>query len=122
MKKILFYIASILIILLVIILNLDSIRTGVVQRLNEDQKQKVRELFFGKGEADLFKKYKLFGKMNYNQNILPDTQFLDLKFYEKNLKDLNLAESISTWNPGSVQFFLYGFFPRNGIGHNPSSW
>ena len=85
MKKILFYIASILIILLVIILNLNSIRTGVVQRLNEDQKQKVRELFFGKGEADLFKKYKLFGKMNYNQNILPDTQFLDLKFYEKKI-------------------------------------
>ncbi len=112
MKKLLFFISSFLIVLLILILNLDSIRAGIVQRLNEDQKQKVRELFFGKGEAALFEKYKLFGKMSYNQNILPDTQFVDLEFYEKNLKDLDLAESISTWNPGSVQFFLENFRDR----------
>ena len=37
--------------------NLDAIRSTAVSYLNEDQKQKVREIFFGKGEADLFKKY-----------------------------------------------------------------
>ncbi len=112
MKKILFYTTSILVIFFILVLNLDSIRTGVVQRLNEDQKQKIRDLFFGKGEAALFKKYKLFGKMNYNQNVLPNTQFIDLNFYEKNLKDLDLSESTSTWNPGSVQFFLENYKDR----------
>ena len=109
MKKIFIYTVSIFVILLILILNLDSIRANIVQRLNEEQKQKVRELFFGKGEADLFKKYKLFGKMNYNQNVLPNTQFIDLNFYEKNLNDMDLSESISSWNPGSVQFFLENY-------------
>ncbi len=109
MKKIFIYTVSIFVILLILILNLDSIRANIVQRLNENQKQKVRELFFGKGEADLFKKYKLFGKMNYNQNVLPNTQFIDLNFYEKNLNDMDLSESISSWNPGSVQFFLENY-------------
>ena len=44
MKKIFIYTISIFVILLILILNLDSIRANIVQRLNEEQKQKVREL------------------------------------------------------------------------------
>lgn len=109
MKKFFFFITTILIVLIIIILNLDTIRSYVVQRLNEEQKQSIREIFFGKGEAKLFQKYKLYGKMNYNQNILPDTHYIDLNFYEKDLSDLDLALSISKWNPGSVQFFLENY-------------
>ena len=88
---------------------MDFIRESVVKRLNEDQKQTIREIFFGKGEAQLFQKYKLYGKMNYNQDILPNTHFLDLNFYEKDLIELDLKSSISKWNPGSVEFFLENY-------------
>ena len=84
-------------------------RSLIVKRLNQDQKQFITELFFGKGEADLFKKYKIFGKMNYNQSILPDTQFLSIDFFELSLQELNLTESISKWNPGSVQFYMENY-------------
>ena len=101
--------AVILVIFLFIFINLDPIRAFVVKRLNQDQKQFITEVFFGKGEADRFKRYKIFGKMNYNQNILPDTQFLSLDFYEKSLQELDLTESLSKWNPGSVQFYLENY-------------
>ena len=43
--------------------------------------------------------------MNYNQNLLPETHYIDLNFYEKDLDEFDFALSISKWNPGSVQFF-----------------
>ena len=43
--------------------------------------------------------------MNYNQNILPDTHYIDLNFYEKDLSDLDLALSISKWNQDQYNFF-----------------
>ena len=109
MKKTLIFFTSIFVILIIIILNLDTIRSTVVQRLNEQQKQSIREIFFGKGEAQLFQKYKLYGKMNYNQNLLPETHYIDLSFYEKGLDEFDFALSISKWNPGSVQFFLENY-------------
>ncbi len=109
MKKKLIFLTTIFVILLIIILNLDIIRSTIVQRLNEQQKQSIREIFFGKGEAQLFQKYKLYGKMNYNQNVLPETHYMDLNFYEKDLSDFNFELSISKWNPGSVQFFLENY-------------
>ena len=108
-KKKIYYLISILAIILLLFINLDLIRAFVVKRLNQDQKQFITEIFFGKGEADRFKRYKIFGKMNYNQSILPDTQFLKLDFSEKSLEELNLTESLSKWNPGSVQFYLENY-------------
>ena len=89
--------------------NLDAIRSTAVSYLNEDQKQKVREIFFGKGEADLFKKYKIYGKLNYNQNLLPVTQYMNINFKQFPLKNIKMSASKSKWNPSSVSFFLEQF-------------
>ena len=89
--------------------NLDAIRFTVVRYLNEDQKEKIREIFFGKGTADLFNKYKIYGKMNYNQNLLPVTQYMNIDFKQFSLKNVEMAASISKWNPSSIQFFLEQF-------------
>ena len=45
MKKTLIFFTSIFVILVIIILNLDTIRSIVVQRLNEQQKQSIRDFF-----------------------------------------------------------------------------
>ena len=89
--------------------NLDAIRATAASYLNEDQKQKIREIFFGKGTAQLFKKYKIYGKMNYNQNLLPVTQYIDFNFKQFSLKNVKIVASKSKWNPSSVQFFLEQF-------------
>ena len=109
MKKIFYSLITILILLIIFFINLDPIRLFIVDRLDKNQKQFVTELFFGKGEAELFKKYKIFGQMNYNQNILPSTQYVNIDFLERSLEDLDLTESISKWNPGSVQFYLENY-------------
>jgi len=89
--------------------NLDAIRATAVSYLNEDQKQKISEIFFGKGTADLFKKYKIYGKMNYNQNLLPATQYMHINFKHFLLKNVKMYASKSKWNPSLVQFFLEQF-------------
>ena len=108
-RKFLYVVSFIVVLILLFFLNLDSIRSFVVSRLNEDQKQNMREIFFGSGEAQLFKKYKIFGKMNYNQNLLPATQFLRIDFQETKLNDIKLDESNSKWNPNSIQFYLESY-------------
>ena len=57
MKKTLIFFTSIFVILVIIILNLDTIRSIVVQRLNEQQKQSIREIFLERV------------KPNYSKNI-----------------------------------------------------
>ena len=39
-----------------------GIGNDLMEFIAEKQKQKIRELFFGKGTANLFKKYKKYGK------------------------------------------------------------
>ena len=106
MKKKYFLLILLLISFFLFFFNLDSIRSTTTQYLTENQKQKIRELFFGKGTANLFKKYKKYGKMNYNQAVLPKTQFLDINLKEVSLKKLNLNSGNSKYNPLSIQFFL----------------
>ena len=55
MKKILIFLTSIFVLLLIIILNLDIIRSNVVQRLNEQQKQSIREIFLERVKPNYFK-------------------------------------------------------------------
>ena len=104
-KKNILYIIIVFIVFL-FYFNLDKIRSIGSIILSENQKQKIRELFFGKGTADLFKKYKVYGKMNYNQNILPKTQFVDIELKEFILEELDLNVSYSKWGPNSVAFFF----------------
>ena len=44
--------------------------------------------------------------MNYNQAVLPKTQFADINLKEVSLKKLNLKVGNSKYNPLSIQFFL----------------
>ena len=46
--------------------------------------------------------------MNYNQNLLPETHYIDLNFYEKDLDEFDFALSISN-GIRSVQFFLENY-------------
>ena len=47
--------------------------------------------------------------MNYNQNLLPVTQYMNIDFNQFSLKNVEMAASISKWNPSSIQFFLEQF-------------
>lgn len=106
MKKILIYILLFLSLFVLGIFFLDNIRTLVVKNLNENQKQFIRKIFFGEDEAKLLKKYKLFGKMNYNQLVLPDTQFLQIDYKELPLNKLEFKTSLNKWIAKSVEIFL----------------
>ena len=43
--------------------------------------------------------------MNYNQLVLPDTQFLKIDYKKIQLKDLKLDPGISKWIAKSVEIF-----------------
>jgi hypothetical protein len=73
----------------------------------------IMELIFGKGKVQQFEKNKEYGKMNYNQKLLPETQFTNIDFREVSLKNLNLKEG-SAYNKLmnqslSIKFFIEQF-------------
>jgi hypothetical protein len=94
MKKKFIILLSLVIVLFLLFLNLNNIRTLATMYLSTNQKEKVKEFIFGKGTADILKKYKEFGKLNYNQEVLPKTQFTKIDLKEISLKDLNLTEEV----------------------------
>ena len=60
-----------------------------------------------------FEKNKEYGKMNYNQKLLPETQFTNINFKEVLLHDLNYGKG-SSYNklinqPLSIKFFIEQF-------------
>ena len=55
--------------------------------------------------TQLFQKYKLYGKMNCNQNLLPETHYIDLNFYD--LDEFDFALSISKCPDGTIFFENY---------------
>jgi hypothetical protein len=94
MSKKLILFSTLLIVLVLLFLNLNSIRTLATMYLTTNQKEKVKEFIFGKGTADILKKYKKLGKLNYNEEVLPKTQFTKIDLKEISLKDLNLTEEV----------------------------
>ena len=60
----------------------------------------MKELFFGKERLEELRQLNEYGKMNYNQKILPETQFTNIYLKEVLLDDLK---------PISIKFFIEQF-------------
>jgi len=72
-------------------------------------KVQIKEFFFGKGTIEKFKKIKEYGKINYNQKFLPETQFTNINFREISLQDLNFGKG-SFYNKLTNQSLSIKFF------------
>jgi len=94
----------VLIILLIssflIIYNLDSFRSIIKKGLTTEVKWKIKELFFGKERLEELRQLNEYGKMNYKQKVLPETQFTNMYLKEVLLNDLK---------PISEKFFIEQF-------------
>ena len=67
----------------------DSIRLSLKSLLPDNAKIYVKELFFGK---QFLKEVSYFKNSNYNQKILPATEFVGINFKKITLKDLDVLE------------------------------
>ena len=67
----------------------DSIRLSLKSLLPDNAKIYVKELFFGK---QFLKEVSHFKNSNYNQKILPATEFVGINFKKITLKDLDVLE------------------------------
>ena len=83
-----------------IIYNLDSFRSTVKKYFPTEAKSKIKELFFGKERLEELRQLNEYGKMNYNQKVLPETQFTNMYLKEVLLSDLK---------PISIKFFMEQF-------------
>ena len=93
--------------------NIDSIRFMMGMYLPTKTKVLIKELFFGKETIEKFRKYKEYGKMNFNQTLLPETQFTNINFKEISLHGLNFGKG-SSYNKLinqslSIKFFIEQF-------------
>ena len=80
-KKTIILFILFLVIALIIFINLDNIRLLLRKNLSSNFKNYLKELVFSK---EYLLKIYLFKKTNYNQKILPKTQFENLDFKNKN--------------------------------------
>ena len=87
-KKIIFF--SFLALIFLIFFNIDTIRSYARQNLPSEVKIFVEELFFGEKFIREVKTYRL---ENYNQKILPETQFEELQLSLRPLKDMGFLQS-----------------------------
>ena len=94
-------------------LNIDAIRYAAGKYLPSETKMFIKELLLGKEAVDQLKKSKSRAIMNYNQVLLPETQFTNMHWKEVLLHDLNF-EGGSSYNKLmdqalSVKFYIEQF-------------
>ena len=84
-KKFIFF-TSVLVVLLLILVSLDKIRSSVRGYLPHDIKVLIKEKFFGKKYLE---EVQIYRTSFYNQKILPETQFLKINLEKIDLKSLD---------------------------------
>lgn len=100
MKKIFVVIILLLISFLVFSFNLDLIRSTAKKYLPTETKSIVKKFFFGEERLEELRQLNEYAKMNYNQKVLPETQFTNMYLNEVLLSDLK---------PISIKFFIEQF-------------
>ena len=100
MKKIFIVTVLLLISLFVFSFNLETIRSTVKKYLPMETKTLVKKLFFGEEKLEELRQLNEYGKMNYNQKVLPETQFTNIYLKGVSLNDLK---------PISIKFFIEQF-------------
>jgi len=113
MKKKFIIIGILLISIFIFLFNLETIRSTAKKYLSMESKTLVKKLFFGKETLEELERLQTYGEMNYNQKVLPETQFTNMNLKGILLHDLNLGED-STYNklmrqPISVTFYMEQF-------------
>ena len=100
MRKKFIIIVILLISFFIFSFNLETIRSTAKKYLPTETKTLVKKLFFGKERLEELRQLNEYGKMNYNQKVLPETQFTNMYLKEVLLNDL---KSIS------IKFFIEQF-------------
>ena len=113
MKKKYIVLIVLLILFFLFFLNIDTIRFAAGKYLPKETKMFIKELLMGKEAVDQLKKSKSGAIMNYNQALLPDTQFTNMRWREVLLNDLNFKGG-STYNKLmdqslSIKFYIEQF-------------
>ena len=80
MKKIFIIIVILLISFFIFLFNLEAIRSTAKKYLPTETKRLVKKLFFGEERLKEFEQLATYGLMNYNQVLLPETQFVYINF------------------------------------------
>jgi len=98
-KKIIFLIGVLIILILILIINLDSSRKIARKYLPSKTKNTIKEIVLGKDTINKLNelqnlKTKNHLKKHYNENELPNTQFLKLNYKEIELKKLSLNKQV----------------------------
>ena len=88
MKKKFIVIILLLISFFVFSFNLDIIRSTAKKYLSTETKTLVKKFFFGEERLEKFRQLDEYAKMNYNQKVLPETQFTNMYLKEVLLSDL----------------------------------
>ena len=110
MKKKYIILIFLLISLFIFFSNLESIRPVVTKYLSTEAKIKIKELIFGKKRMKIIHEYT---NMNYNQTLLPETQFTNINLKEIPLHNFTRKKEdgyINSKNSDiSAKFFLGQF-------------
>ena len=95
MKKIFIIIVILLILVFISLFNLEAIRSTAKKYLPTETKRLVKKLFFGEERLKEFEQLATYGLMNYNQVLLPETQFVYINFREVLLDKLSIEKDSS---------------------------
>ena len=80
----------IFLILLISIVNINFFRSTVKSLISPEHRDKVKKIILGKKTIDYYNALKLKSSINYNQKLVPDSEFIELSF-----KDFSLDELIN---------------------------
>jgi len=95
----------IFLILLISIVNINFFRSTVKSLISPEHRDKVKKIILGKKTIDYYNALKLKSSINYNQKLVPDSEFIELSF-----KDFSLDELINN-DENSIQrkYFIEEF-------------
>ena len=109
MKKKYILLIILLISFFVLCFEIDRARSVAKKYLPQKTKTLVKEFIFGEQTIEDIKQLRKYALMNYNQKLLPETQFININFKKILLKNLKLkgvghynklfrGSKIQTWN------------------------
>ena len=100
-KKVALYSLLIISVLLVLVLNIESIKSYTKKLINTELRNAINKKILGKKTVDYYNDLKLKASINYNQKLLPISEFIELS-----LKDIQFEE-LSNNDENSIQIKYY---------------
>lgn len=88
MKKKIIIFLTVFIVLLALILNVNTLRSSAKSLLSAQLKERIKSFLLGKKTMDYYNTLRVKSSINYNQKLLPNSEFIELSFNDFLLTDL----------------------------------